>query len=442
MITKIRFKFELLFYYLKRNWIYLLSGLIVGILVTIFRQQLFAFYSKINQSANKIGLEGQYTINSLPTDISNKISYGLTISSENGKFETSPIVKNLDIRQDNTEYLFELNSDIKWHKSGKELVANDINYKIPGLTISSSDSKHLIIHTDKAFAPILSTLGLPLIKKNFDSLGQYQVTKYSYQDGYLKELKLKSPENSINYRFYQNENDLLNAFKIGEVNQIETNSIPNNFNEWPKIDITKNIRTDQRYIALFINTVKINSKQLRQALAYATPKTDDLNERTLSPISPGSWAYNSNVKDYAFNPTKAKEFFLKNKIESIDLIYNDRRLIDIAENIKKNWEEILGIKVNAHVDTQIDTQNYDVILAYGSIPVDPDQYLFWHSTQTKTNLTKINNPRIDKLLEEGRQTFDQQERKKVYQEFQKILLEECPAIFLKYPTLYTITRIN
>jgi ABC-type transport system substrate-binding protein len=62
---------------------------------------------------------------------------------------------------------------------------------------------------------------------------------------------------------------------------------------------------------------------------------------------------------------------------------------------------------------------------------DPDQYLFWHSTQTKTNLTQTNNPKIDKLLEEGRQTFDQQERKKIYQEFQKILLEECPAIFLK-----------
>ncbi|MFA5025220.1 MAG: hypothetical protein WC503_01815 [Candidatus Shapirobacteria bacterium] len=117
-------------------------------------------------------------------------------------------------------------------------------------------------------------------------------------------------------------------------------------------------------------------------------------------------------------------------------------MVEIADNIKKNWEEILGIQVNAHISTQIDTQNYDIILAYGSIPTDPDQYLFWHSTQLKTNLTKINNPKIDKLLEDGRQTFDQQERKKIYQEFQKDLLEECPAIFLKYPTLYTITRNN
>ena len=441
MITKIRFKIELFYYYLKRNWPYLLSGLILGIILVIFRQQFLSLYSKINRHVEKIGLEGLYTVNTLPSEIANKISYGLTVSSENNKFEISPLVKNLDIRQDNTQYFFELNTDIRWHK-GKSFVSGDVNYKIPGLTITSSGPNSLTIQTEEAFAPILSTLSLPLIKKNFDSLGEYEVTRYSYQDGYIKDLFLKSENDSILYRFYQNETDLLNAFKIGEVDEIQISSIPENINNWPKIDITKDIRTDQKYVAVFINTAKINNKQLRQSLAYATPKTTDLNERAISPISPNSWAYNPDVKDYAFNSAKAKEFFSKNSIESIELIYNDSRLVDVADNIKKNWEEILGIKVNAHISTQIDTQNYDVILAYGSIPADPDQYLFWHSTQSKTNLTKINNPRIDKLLEEGRQTFDQQERKKIYQEFQKILLEESPAIFLKYPTLYTISRNN
>lgn len=441
MITKIRFKFELLFYYIKRNWPYLLSGLIIGTTLFIFHQQLLQLYFKINQPVEKIGLEGLYNINNLPQDISNKISYGLTTSTENNKFEISPIVKSLDIRQDNTQYVFELNSNIRWAK-GKQLVANDINYKIPGLVVTSTDSEHITFQTDTAFAPIMSTLSTPLIKKNFDGLGEYQVTQYHYQDGNIQDLYLKSPNKSILYRFYQNETDLLNAFKIGEVNEIQISSIPESFKLWPKTDITKNIRTDQKYVAIFINTNKLGNKQLRQALAYATPKTTDLNERALSPISPTSWAYNPLVKDYAFNPEKAKEFFSKNKIDSIDLIYNDRRLVGIADEIKKNWEEILGLKVNSHINNQIDTQNYDVILAYGSISLDPDQYLYWHSTQSKTNLTKINNPRIDKLLEEGRQTFDQQERKKIYQEFQKILLEECPAIFLRYPTLYTISRTN
>jgi len=439
MATKIRFKLELTLYYLKKNWLYIIFGLIVSFLVINFRQQISVIYSKISRQREKIGIEGLYNLNTLPYEVASKISYGLTTNSDTNKYETSPLVKNLDIRQDNTQYIFELNSDIRWHK-GKQFVANDINYKISGLNISSPDSTHLIIQSDTPFAPILSTLSQPLIKKNFDGLGQYKVTRYYYQDGYVKSIFLKSPENSILYRFYQNENDLLSAFKIGEVDQVQLTSVPEELNQWPNISITKEIQTDQKYIAIFINTNKLSSKQLRQALAYATPKTTDLNERAISPISPTSWAYNADVKDYAYNPQKAKEFFEKNKIDSISLIYNDRRLLNMAEDIARNWESVLGIKVDLNIGTQIDTQNYDVILAYGSIPIDPDQYLFWHSTQSKTNLTKENNPRIDKLLEEGRQTFDQQERKKIYQEFQKILLEDCPVIFLKYPVIYTISR--
>lgn len=441
MITKLRFKIELIFYYLKRNWLLFLLGAAIGAALFIFRQPLLKTLQKLGQPYQKIGVEGLYTVYTLPLEISQKISYGLIINNENGKPELSPIVKSLDIRRDNTQYVFKINTDYSWH-SGRKLSAHDITYKIPGLTITPNSNTQLTVETEKTFAPLLSSLSAPLIKKNFNGLGAYRVTRYDFQDGYLKTLILKSSEDTIKYNFYQNETELLNAFKIGEVDQIKLSSLPQNLNNWPKVKITSNVSTDQNYLAIFLNTAKLNNKQLRQALAYATEKTNELNERALSPISPLSWAYNPDVKDYAFNPSKAKEFFEKNKIDSINLAYNDRRLIETAEKIKKNWQEILGINVNINITNQIDTENFDAILAYGSITADPDQYLFWHSTQSKSNITKINNPKIDKLLEEGRQSTDQMERKKTYQEFQKILLEECPAIFLKYPTIYTISRIR
>ena len=59
-----------------------------------------------------------------------------------------------------------------------------------------------------------------------------------------------------------------------------------------------------------------------------------------------------------------------------------------------------------------------------------------------TNITHLNNSRIDKLLEQGRQTFDQQARKQIYYDFQKYLLEESPAIFIKFPTTYNISRLK
>ena len=83
---------------------------------------------------------------------------------------------------------------------------------------------------------------------------------------------------------------------------------------------------------------------------------------------------------------------------------------------------------------------YSAFLAIYEIPSDPDQYFLWHSTQTATNVSKYSNQRIDKLLEDGRTTTDQDERKKIYLDFQRFLLEDAPATFLVHPISYTIAR--
>ncbi len=439
MFNKLRFKFELWFFYFKKNFLFIVIGLFIGILSLIYQDQLITVYQKIITPATKIGIEGLYTAANLPPSISHQISYGLTEITENGKPVISPLVKELSINQDNNTYLFKIDTTKSWH-DGKKLTSYDIKYQIPGLTFSYPSNDTVLITSDKPFSPIESVLSKPLFNNGLIGLGQYKVADIKYQDGYVNYLKLSSPNNTnIIYRFYQSQTDLISAFKIGEVDQIDLNSIPNELESGWKINVTKNVAADTKYSAIFLNTQNLNIKQLRQALAYATPKSTDKNDRCLSPISSTSWAYNPSVKDYNFNPTRARELFEKNKIESINLSVGDRNLLTTAENIKISWEEILKIKVNLTVG-QIDTQNFDAIIHYGSIPTDPDQYVFWHSTQSKSNITKLNNPKIDKLLEDGRSTFDIIERKKIYQEFQKALLEESPAIFLSYPTVYTITR--
>lgn len=440
MITKIRFKLELYFFYLKKNILFVFLGLLIGFLSVNYQKELGTIYRKLFSPPTKIGIEGLYTINSLPQSISQQISYGLTIISQNQKSIISPITKELSVNQEKNEYLFKIDTSKTWHDN-KKLTSYDINYNIPGLTFSSPSPDVVSITSDKPFSPLESLLSKPLFKKNLVGLGEYKASDIMFQDGYIKNLRLTSEKNSpLIYRFYQNQTDLINAYKVGEVDQIQVSSIPQNFESEQRVNITKNIPTDLKYSAIFLNTQRL-VKQARQALAYATPKSNDKNDRCLSPISSSSWAYNPSVKEYNFSPTRARDLFANTKVESINLSVGDRNLLTTAENIKKSWEEILKIKVNITVG-QIDLYNYDAIIHYGSIPTDPDQYIFWHSTQTKTNVTKLNNARIDKLLEDGRSTFDIIERKKIYQEFQKTLLEESPAIFLSYPTQYIITRVK
>jgi peptide/nickel transport system substrate-binding protein len=386
-----------------------------------------------------------YTLKTLPENILDQVSYGLTTNSQDDKTDLSPIVKSLSIENENKDYVFTLKDNIFW-QNGKKLISSDIDYSsISGITITPLSENKVKISLEKEFSPVLSTLSKPLFKKDTIGLGSYKIKNYTLQEGYIKTLNLVSTKDNlpqITYHFYSNETDLLNAYKLGDVNEIQISYLPDELSKWNKTDINQEIETDKKYSAVFFNTQKISNKQLRQALAYATPKPKDKNERCLGPISPTSWAYNPDVKTYDFNITRAKELFDSNKIDSINLVVGDRRLLSTAQDIKDSWEKNLGLKTNITIENQIDTENFDAILTYGSIPHDPDQYLFWHSTQVKSNLTKLNNSRIDKLLEQGRFAIDPLERKSIYQDFQKYLLEESPAIFLSYPTIYTITRVK
>jgi len=443
MFKKLYFKFALINYFIRKNWFYLVFGAFVGSSLVVFRDDLTKIKNLPIFQTKYIGIAGLYTTSNLPDNITDLITYGLTSYTENNKTINSPVVESIREEDNNHRYLIKLKSNILWH-NGKKLTTSDINYEIPGAVIKSVDNTTLMITTPNLFAPLLSTLNQPLFKKNLIGLGPNKILKIEYRDGYIKSLVLQNikTDNKIIYKFYISDTDLITAYKLGEVSIIETNLLPADAEKWNHSTIDQKIDANKKYLAIFFNTEKLNDKQIRQALAYATPKSKDKHERALSPISPNSWAYNPSIKEYLYNPTRAKELLADTDLGTIKIAVTDRQLLDIAENIKKAWHDNLGTNVITEVVNKIDPQNFDAFLAYGGIPNDPDQYLFWHSTQTKTNLTKFNNSRIDKLLEEGRQTFDPIARKTIYQDFQKYLLEECPAIFLSYPTTYTISRLK
>lgn len=442
MITKIHFKLEIFSFYLKKNLIFIVIGLVLGSALYYFRHSLLALYYLPHLYTKIIGVEGLYPPDHLPDEITSLISPGLTINTPNDKPTLSSLVISSDIQNSNLEYLFNLNPNLFFH-SGKKFTSFDINYRLSGVHLTPVSPSLLKISLDKPFSPLLSLLSAPIFRENFDGLGQYKVKSIQLKEGYVQLLKLKTNQNGQNnltYRFYPNESDLVWAFQLGEVDEIRTTHLPPELNTLPKIKIAPSIQTNQKYLAIFLNTQNFKEKKLRQSLAYATPKTHDQNERCLGPISASSWAYNPDIKEYNFNPTRAKELFDKSELRDITLTIFDRRLLPQAEAVKDSWQKILKINTQITIENQLDPPHLEAVLAFGGIPHDPDQYYFWHSSQTQTNLTKLNNARIDKLLEDGRQIADPVERKKIYYDFQKYLLEESPAIFLNYPTIYTITR--
>ena len=62
--------------------------------------------------------------------------------------------------------------------------------------------------------------------------------------------------------------------------------------------------------------------------------------------------------------------------------------------------------------------------------------MLWHTTQKGNgNITGTALPKLDKALEDGRETVSQPERIGKYLDFQRFLLDESPVTMLYYPKL-------
>ena len=117
------------------------------------------------------------------------------------------------------------------------------------------------------------------------------------------------------------------------------------------------------------------------------------------------------------------------------------------------WQE-LGITTNIEYVSPRDisrevlrNRDYDVLLYGIIIGSDPDQYPFWHSSQTAfpgLNLAQYVNRSVDDLLEKARETDSETEAADLFGQFQDKVLEDRPAVFLHTPIYRyaTTDRIN
>jgi ABC-type transport system substrate-binding protein len=114
-------------------------------------------------------------------------------------------------------------------------------------------------------------------------------------------------------------------------------------------------------------------------------------------------------------------------------------MIRTTRLIKNQWKE-LGVKVT--VETfDINSLERDILrkrdfesLLFGEVlSLIPDPFPFWHSSQKGElglNLANYANDKADKLLASSRQSLDEEERKRKLEEFQNILIQDSPAVFI------------
>lgn len=449
-VIKRRLLFWLLKAYLKK-WgkvfiIFFFLGLVFFfVLLLSFRY----FSSKLFPEREQIiGVVGTYTLDTLPESMLENVSHGLTKVNKNGS--ASPdLATSWDIKDGGKTYVFHIKPNVHF-SDGSLLTSQDINYDFSDVSVQKPDNNTIIFHLKDVYAPFLISVSHPIFKNGFVGVGETKIDYIKLNSGFIESLKLgssiKTKQKQRTYQFYPTEESVKVAFALGEISQandISNLSLKNtSLASFPNISIQKNIDYKQ-LVTLFFNTddKNLNDKRLRDALVYALPNSFPDSERAHSPLSPLSWAYQADTM-HVYDITHAKllleaaGYTGKTTVSPVT-ISTFPQYKKTAEIIASSWKNI-GVKTTIEV---VDTRPgmFQIYLGEFLPPKDPDQYTLWHSAQ-QNNITNYKSLRIDKLLEEGRKTLNQDTRLKAYTDFQKYLMDDAPASFLYFPITYTIIR--
>lgn len=452
---RVRYAYWLIAAFLKNNLqSFFLSFIlsVVGIIVIIsFSPYLLKV---ITTKKQVIGVTGTYETNNLhstlPDFILSKISNGLVYVNEKGQL--APLLADSwEIINNGQEYRFHLKRDLLWN-DGKAFKAQDIPYSFKDVEVKAVNDYLITFKLKKPLGVFPNYLTGPVVQKNLVGVaGLYKVAKAKTKFGELTELQLEpnKPELPILvYKFYSSDADLVNAYKLGEINELVTNkaSLADNFTNWKNTKIEKTVDYSQ-VVALFFNFqngLLREEKDLRKAIAQAiSPDTfEKLGDQAVGPIPPTSWAYNSNLVPIQYDTEKALSTISKYNEGSQSAVLTIKTFFDnlgVADQIKEELDKA-SLQTRVEVLSSIDSSNFDLLVAPLQLTNDPDQYFYWHSTQRGGNIASYKNVKVDKLLEDGRNISDPSKRKEIYFNFQRTLQDEMPAFFLYYPYLYTIKR--
>lgn len=283
--------------------------------------------------------------------------------------------------------------------------------------------------------------------------------KYALGKPFITKLVIKS---------YQNEKDLIQAYKNGDIESLHSIS--------PKELPALQVATDEiilsplpRIFGVFFNQnvapVFVN-KEVRQALNVATDKqaiidgvlggygqqidnpvplstiagasTTDINriEAAKNILTKAGWKQNSNGI-----------FEKKDKKDTITLSFsistgNVPELKETAYLLQKQWQA-LGAQVEVKVfeigdlnQNIIKPRKYDSLLFGEVVGRDMDLYPFWHSSQRNSpglNIALYTNLKADKLLENIRASSDPDDRTGYFNSLKKEISTDLPAVFTYSP---------
>jgi peptide/nickel transport system substrate-binding protein len=221
------------------------------------------------------------------------------------------------------------------------------------------------------------------------------------------------------------------------------------------------------YLAMHTEKKPFDNLKVRQALNHAINKKaivdtiyEGLGTVAKNPLPPILWGYNDQIQDYEYNPNKTKALLKEAGYPAgfettlwampVPRPYNPNGQ-KVAEAIQADLQKV-GIRakiVSYEWGTyleKLEQGEHDMALfGWFGDNGDPDNFLYILLDKDSAkvpaqNVAFYKNDQVHELLIKAKETFDQKEREKLYQQAQVIIHEEAPWVPLAHSVVVTITK--
>lgn len=252
--------------------------------------------------------------------------------------------------------------------------------------------------------------------------------------------------------------DIMDGVDVNDVKKLESKGLK----------LIKNPGMNINYMAFFCHKKPFSDVRVRQAISMAINRAEivkylyqgyaKLANGPLPSFIPG---YDPKLQPAPYDPTKAKKLLADAGYKDFSFTfitysnprpYNPATGVKLAESVQA---DLLKIGVKTKIKPYPWTEYKPIAAAategeamfYGWIGDngDADNFLsLLDSAQIAgtLNSAKYSNPKVDKLLQQGRVTMDPKARVKIYQEAQKIIVGDAPWVFFSHATDMAAYRPN
>lgn len=403
------------------------------------------------------------------------------------------LAESYEVSGDGLTYTLYLHDNVKFH-SGDVMTSEDVKYSLNRIVesgarssqlekisnIETPDENTVVITLESQYAPFLTYLANPLnaivdkdvVEENGGNInnvdagsGPFKLT--TWNEGSSVDMEAfadyweegKPQVASLQLKTITDATARATALRNGEIDMIidavdqETAVLKNA----QGVVLETIPGTFWEYVGMNCESESLKDARVRQAIAHAIDRNMINMAVKMGSASvlaeaniPSTHEYYGGDELYAARDVeKAKSLLAEAGIEEGSLklkltVGSDWQYqVDAAQMIKQQLEEagihceISALESGVYFDG-LNSGDFDLTVCGWSGFVDADEYLHdLFITDGAYNQQNYSNPKVDELLEKGRVTIDEEERKEIYKEVQKLIAEDAPMAFL-YMNSFTV----